>query len=406
MTWFETIAATTPLFILLSSGIGLFLSLWIIVPAPTLSLLVLGIGVPELSPWFALGNIMILVLALIFHQSWLCRIAIINSIFGLCLSLLPLIQIPAMEQRATALMQQVLGEGVLQLPQDQKTQFRSRPFVLADVFRGISLRPVRETSGISFAAPDGVPLTLTLYRPLQVGQHPTIVMIYGGAWQNGQPGLDAGFGRYMAGQGYTVVAIDYRHAPRYRFPAQLVDAQTALNYIQTHATELEVDVDRMVVLGRSAGAHLAMLLAYVPPVSPFRAVINYYGPVNLTNGYRNPPQPDPIDTHAVLEAFLGGSPDQYPAEYEKASPSHYIRPHLPPSLLIYAGRDHIVQPKYGRSLLEQLKKTQNTAVLIEIPWAEHAFDAVFRGVSNQIALYYVERFLGYIINENHSELQD
>ena len=400
MTWFGTIATNIPLFILVISGISLFLSLWIIIPAPTLPLLVLGIGVPELSPWFTLGNLVTLVLALIFHQSWLCRIAIINSIFGLCLSLLPLIQIPVMEQRANALMQQVLGETALQFPPEQKTQFRSRPFVLADVFRGISLRPVRETSGIPFATPEGVPLTLTLYRPLQVGQYPTIVMIYGGAWQNGQPGLDAGFGRYMAGQGYTVVAIDYRHAPRYRFPTQLVDVQTALAYIQTHASDLEVDVDRMVVLGRSAGAHLAMLLAYTPPVSPFRAVVNYYGPVNLANGYRNPPQPDPIDTHAVLEAFLGGSPDQYPAEYEQASPSHYIRPNLPPSLLIYAGRDHVVQAKYGRSLFEKLQKTQNTAVLIEIPWAEHAFDAVFRGVSNQFALYYVERFLAYIIQRS------
>ncbi|HEY9695703.1 MAG TPA: alpha/beta hydrolase [Trichocoleus sp.] len=403
MNAFQPIAASLPLLLLLFSTIGLFLSLWIIIPAPTLSLLILGIGAPEVSPWLIVGNTIVLVFAIIFNTSWLCRVAIINSVFALCLSSLPLLQLPVTEQRSSAAMQQALGNEILQtslLKTELKTdQVRSRPFVLFDAFRGIPLRQIREASGIPFAAPDGVPLTLTLYRPPEVGQYPTIVMIYGGAWQNGQPGLDAQFGRYMAGQGYTVVAIDYRHAPRYQFPAQLIDVQTALSYIQTHSDELEVNIDQLAVLGRSAGAHLAMLLAYQPQVSPFRAVVNYYGPVNLANGYRNPPQPDPINTHAVLEAFLGGSPDQYPTQYEQASPSHYIRPNLPPSLLVYAGRDHIVQAKYGRSLFEQLQKTQNTAVLIEIPWAEHAFDAVFNGVSNQLALYYIERFLAWALQQ-------
>jgi acetyl esterase/lipase len=70
---------------------------------------------------------------------------------------------------------------------------------------------------------------------------------------------------------------------------------------------------------------------------------------------------------------------------------------LPPSLLIYGRRDHVVQSKFGRRLSEQLKKTGNEVAFIEIPWAEHAFDAIPQGVSNQMALYYTERFLAWAL---------
>jgi acetyl esterase/lipase len=201
----------------------------------------------------------------------------------------------------------------------------------------------------------------------------------------------------MAARGYTVVAIDYRHAPRYRFPAQLEDVRSALTYIQQHAEALEVDVTRLAVMGRSAGAHLAMLAAYQPSSIAIRAVVNYYGPVDLTKGYYDLPNPDPINSRAVLNTLLGGSPEQFPDLYRQASPYELINKPLPTSLLIYGGRDHLVQAKFGRSLYDRLQATGNRAVWLEIPWAEHAFDEVFNGVSNQLALYYTERFLAWTL---------
>jgi acetyl esterase/lipase len=70
---------------------------------------------------------------------------------------------------------------------------------------------------------------------------------------------------------------------------------------------------------------------------------------------------------------------------------------LPPSLLIYGDRDYLVQSKFGQGLYDQLKAVESSAVLIRIPWADHAFDAVFNGVSNQLALYYTERFLAWAL---------
>ncbi|MGB3208458.1 MAG: alpha/beta hydrolase [Crinalium sp.] len=384
--------------LLLSTAV-LFLSAWIVIPAPTAWLLPLGVGASEISPILAVGNAIALLLSLpSSKRSWLSRVALFCSVLGLILSTIPLVQLPSTLTSLNNAMQATLGSGYMEkVPQELQAQMRPHPFILAEVFTGIADHQVRQTSGIRFAAPDGVPLSLEIYRPISLGKYPTIVTIYGGSWQRGTPLNDATFNRYMAARGYTVIAIDYRHAPQYRFPAQLEDVQTALTFIRNHAKEYEVDSERIALLGRSAGGHLAMLAAYQKDAAPIKAVVSYYSPVDLVRGYADPPFPNPIDTNAVLETFLGGSPKEFPLLYQQASPINYVKPGLPPTLLIYGGRDHLVQAKYGKSLYQSLRDVGNTVVFLEIPWAEHAFDAIYRGISNQLALYYTERFLAWAL---------
>lgn len=377
---------------MLLAGIGLFLSAWIVLPPPNFFLLQLAVGAPEISPLLIVLNaIALLILLATYSTSLLKPLALLCATAGLILSSLPLIQLPQTVQQANGALEQIGAENPF------SSQLRSQPFVLLDVFRGIPTAPTRRVKTIEFAKPKGVPLNLNLYRPSQVGKYPTIVIIHGGGWQNGSPDNNAQFSQYMATQGYSVVSISYRLAPQHQFPAQLEDVRTAIAYIREHANELEVDVNRIALMGRSAGAHLAMLAAYEPDAPPIRAVINYYGPVNLTTGYQDPPNPDPIDSRDLLRDFLGGTPAERPELYQQASPWNYVNRAVPPSLLIYGQRDHVVQSKFGRRLYEQLQKTGNQAVFLEIPWAEHAFDAIFQGVSSQVSLYYTERFLAWAL---------
>ena len=74
-----------------------------------------------------------------------------------------------------------------------------------------------------------------------------------------------------------------------------------------------------------------MMAAFESNALPVRAVVSYYGPVDLTDGYRNPPSPDPLDVRAIEEALLGGTPDQVPERYREASPISYVARRLPPS---------------------------------------------------------------------------
>ncbi len=382
------------------SGLGLFLSSWIMIPAPFFALLPLGVGAPEISPLLLAGNSLLLGVSLLQRQQWFLRhVAIAFSTCAVILSSLPLLQLPATIKQADIQMQSALGADYqAQISDAKKTQMRSHPFILTDLVRGLPTpKAWRECQ--AFNAGDGTSLALEIYRPTTTGLHPAIIAIYGGGWQSGEPEDNARFHTYMAHQGYTVVAIDYRHAPRYHFPTQLQDVQTALQWVSQNAADYEIDTTRIALVGWSAGAHLALLTAYQTDVIPLRAVVSYYGPTNLAAGYQDPPVPDPIDTRALLEAFLGGSPTQLPRQYELASPVHYVKPGLPPSLLIYGSRDHLVKPVFGQQLYDLLRDTENRAVLISLPWAEHSFDVVFRGLGNQIALYYTERFLAWALHQ-------
>ncbi len=380
---------------LLLSGVGCFLASWIRIPAPNLTWLPLGVGAPEISPLLLLGNGVMLLLTFLPGKAPLRPIALAVSLVALLLSSLPLVQLPGTLKLAHSRMAAVLGPQYRSLqPPIASGAMRPQPFVLTDLMRGIAI-PQILPERTSFTAADGSSLQVEIYRTGTREARPTIVSLYGGAWQRGKPGDTARFNRYMAGQGYTVAAIDYRHAPQAQFPAQLQDVQAALKFLQQNAALYGIDCERLALVGWSAGGHLALLTAYQPGAFPVRAVVSYYGPINLTAGYTDPPQPDPIDTRRVLETFLGGTPEQLPAVYQQASPISLVRSGLPPTLLLHGQRDHLVKVDFAQSLYTRLQAANNPAVLIALPWAEHAFDAVFPGLGNQIALYYTERFLAY-----------
>jgi acetyl esterase/lipase len=393
------------------SAIGLFFSTWIVIPAPTLLLLPLSVGAAELSPWLVVWNAIALGLLLRsrLRRHWLYRLSGVASLLALGLSLSHLLQLSGTNQRFTSALASELGRDYQsQIPAVVQQQMRSSPFRLRDVFGGIpnSEPRIRQTIGIEFARPQGTPLRLNLYQPAQLGTYPTLVMVHGGAWQSGSPSDNQAFSRYLAARGYIVVAITYRYAPQFQFPAQLADVQAALTHIQRQATLYGIDLDRIAIMGRSAGSQLAMLAGYQPGALKFKAVIGYYGPVDLMAGYYDLPRPDPIDVQAILRSYLGGTPEQVGDRYYQASPWQFVTTGLPPSLLVYGDRDHLVESRFGRAMAERLQAEGNQAVYLGIPWADHAFDSVFNGVSNQLTLYYTERFLAWAMQQPVVEQAD
>jgi acetyl esterase/lipase len=386
--------------ILSLSGIGLFLSSWILLPPPNMTLFILAVGATEFCPWLLISNLILLLLGLFgIHRSQFKIVTTITSLIAILICTSQLANIQPTQLRLNSVIQTELGKNYQEkIPLSAKLNMRNAPFILIDVFRGISLSKTRQIKNIRFANPENVPLEMDIYQPPQPGKYPALIVIYGGAWQSGTPANNREFSQYMAARGYIVFAIAYRHAPKYPFPAQLNDVRTAIDFIQKNASKYEAESDRMVLMGRSAGGHLALLAAYQPDTPSIKAVIAYYTPVNLAAGYQNPPVPDPINTRKILNAFLGGSPQQKPQEYQTASPINYVKPALPPTLLIYGNRDRIVKAKYGQQMFDALQKSDNIAVLLTIPWAEHGFDTIFNGVSNQFALYYTERFLAWVLS--------
>ena len=361
-----------------AAAVLLFLTAWIVLPGWNYPLFVLSVGAPEYSAWLLAGSLLAGALATTVLRSMrLSRLTRPIALLSAILASIPLFRAPLAIRRFDREMQRGLGSNYLAGVPDRVTRtMRATPIVFADLFRGLEGGDALVSHGIRFAEPDGQRLTLTVYRPNGDGRFPAIVQIYGGAWQRGTPEDQSEFGRYLAARGYVVFAIDYRHAPEWKWPAQIADVRSALVWIREHAGDYDADVTRLALVGRSAGAQLALLAAYEPNAPRIRGVVSYYGPVDLAEGYRNPPKPDPLGVRAIEEALLGGTPDSVPGRYREASPITYVTRRLPPTLLVYGGRDHVVEARFGRMLHERLLATGTSSVFLEIPWAEHGFDAV------------------------------
>ena len=373
--------------------VTLWIANWIYIPAPTYFLLTFSVGGPEISAWLIVSGIVGIALSMFdVKTSAVARVAFVASAAALLLALGVWVRVPCAIRRAEAAMRPFAAtpQGPLRL----------RPIVVRDLFRHIPLGEARVTRDVLVTSTNGVALHADIYRPARDGIYPVVVQIYGGAWQRGMPSEDANFATWLASSGYVVVAVDYRHAPAWRWPAQIDDVDTALAWLGAHARDFGGDASRVVLIGRSAGAHLATMAAWFTSPIPVRGVVSYYGPADLIEAYKHPPKPDPLQIRSVEEALIGGTLEQMPDRYADASTITHVRAGtspLPPTLLLYGGRDHIVEPKYAETLVKALRARGTPVAYIEIPWADHAFDAVFNGPSSQLALYHTERFIAWAV---------
>src|SRR5205085_8958681 len=91
--------------------------------------------------------------------------------------------------------------------------------------------------------------------------------------------------------GYNVASINYRLAPAYTYPAPIEDLQAVLAYLRSHATELSIDTNKLILLGRSAGGQIVLSAAYTLRDRAIKGVISFYGPADMVWGYANPTNP-------------------------------------------------------------------------------------------------------------------
>ena len=117
-----------------------------------------------------------------------------------------------------------------------------------------------EMSERMIPGPEGAPeVRVLVYRPKKAeGRLPILLHFHGGAFCYLHPDTFAGMeANWSLGHHCVVVSVDYRLAPEARFPAAPEDCYAALEWVAAHADELEIDLDRLVVTGGSAGGALA-----------------------------------------------------------------------------------------------------------------------------------------------------
>jgi acetyl esterase/lipase len=246
-------------------------------------------------------------------------------------------------------------------------------------------------SVVTIADEPGRRLIGDLYRP-RAGQGAAIVVVHGGAWRGGGRGENRPWSMALAALGYTVLDVDYRLAPSAGGWSDAVsDILDAHRWLGEHAAALALDPDRIALLGRSAGGHLALLAAYAAPqleLAPIRqpaAVVALYAPSDLARLYHEAGGHADGDVRSGLLALLGQPPPDDPDLYRQASPLAYVRAGLAPTLLIHGTWDGAVPVDHTRRLARALTAAGAPVDSVLLPAARHAFDLMPDSVSSQLA---------------------
>ncbi|TNJ63946.1 alpha/beta hydrolase [Paenibacillus hemerocallicola] len=236
--------------------------------------------------------------------------------------------------------------------------------------------------------------------PTHVSRRVALFYIHGGGWR---AGARDGFHRHLyhfSRKGYVCASAGYRLAPTVHFTEQMGDVAIGYDRFLAYIRERELMVDRVIVAGSSAGAHLASLLALTDP-----AVFN--PGIGLTEPWLRPIACVSINGPATLEKWepmhdgikrdienmLGVTYEEESALFRKASPSAYVEGEAADFLFIIAGKEKFFPHSFIYEMSGELQRLSKRSEVVLFPEAEHGF---FYGIGSplqQEALTVLEPFL-------------
>lgn len=191
---------------------------------------------------------------------------------------------------------------------------------------------------------------------------PVVVFFYGGSWKGGDRGSYLFVAEALAARGFVVVVPDYRVFPQVRLKGFMSDAAAAVAWTRREIGRHGGDPERLFLMGHSAGAHIATLLAYDERYlraeglgrDSIRGVIGVAGPYDFV----------PTDPDYVTILSEDGS-------FARGLPATYVRGGEPPTLLLTGGRDVTVSPSNTDSLVRRLRSAGSPVVDRRFPQYNH-----------------------------------
>lgn len=218
--------------------------------------------------------------------------------------------------------------------------------------------------------------TLDVYTPATPGPHPTILHIHGGGWTGGtKESVVLRLMPYLE-MGFAVVNATYRLARVSQAPAAVEDCRCALRWVIQNAKEYSFDVNRLVVMGYSAGGHLALMTGMLPASAGLdrqcpgpetikvSAIVNWYGVTDVADLL------DGANVRSYAVQWLGSRPDRVEVA-KRVSPLTYARKDLPPILIIHGDADPVVPYQHATRFQAALQQAGATSQFVTIPGGKH-----------------------------------
>lgn len=200
---------------------------------------------------------------------------------------------------------------------------------------------------------------LDRYRPIVASaKNMTILFFYGGAWQEGSKDKYRFVAQSLASKGYQVIIADYRVYPEVLFPGFMDDAAKALSWVSANIDQ------PLVLMGHSAGAHIAALLAldsrYTNKFSVdskrITALVGLSGPYDFL----------PLKSQRLKTIFNAAT------DIEHTQPINYVSSSAPPTLLVHGEEDTTVLPRNTKNLANKLQANGVNTTVKMYPDTSHA----------------------------------
>ncbi len=234
---------------------------------------------------------------------------------------------------------------------------------------------------------------MDIYYPASVSKPvPIVINIHGGGWASGEKESQGGFNIYFNDLGFAVANLEYRMTSHAVAPAAVEDVRCAIMYLAKHAAELNIDPNKIVIQGGSAGGHLALTGGYLGNIDTYDtscgcypvdfkviAVIDKYGPSDLMV-FR--------EQYAPCQRWLGDKVND-DAFVQSISPTYLVNADTPPTYIIHGDVDPTVSYEQSRLLEAKLIEYDIKYQFTTVPGGGHGgFSAEYNTqMNNEIVAF-------------------
>lgn len=259
------------------------------------------------------------------------------------------------------------------------------PLLLTGMLLALGMLPLQggEWRDVVCAAVGERELLLDVFTPEVPKSDLLLVYVHGGAWRSGSkdnvPVMD------LVERGYALASVDYRLSGEARFPANVHDIKAAIRFLRAKQDDFGIQAERIVILGSSAGGHLAALVGltnnhpelegevgeHLYQSSAVQGIVSFYGASNLeTILAQSTPHGLKVRVPA-LELLLGALPGQTQDLARLASPVSHVDGMDPPLLLIHGDLDPQMPVNQSLELQWVYEQAERPVTFINVHGGEH-----------------------------------
>ena len=228
-------------------------------------------------------------------------------------------------------------------------------------------------------------LAMDILQPDSKEPLPLIVFITGGGFIMAPKNNWIQQRMRLAESGYVVASIEYRHAPLSKFPLPVEDCKLAIRWLRAHADQYNIDVNRVGVLGNSAGGYLSAFMGvlndnrefdkgdFLDQSSNILCAADIFGISEVMSIGDDYPEEERRlhDSPGITEAMWDGGVKDFPEESRKASPLYYVSEKTVPMLFMHGDADKSVSPSQTDKMYQALRAKGIEAERYVVPGAPH-----------------------------------